>query len=145
MTRRHALALRRLVRVFIAAVFVLATACARAEPAPSATPTASPIVVASPGTGGTCGDPVPAGFTCVTGRVQAQSGAPVVGVCVAVGPVPTCSFSSDASGRWRVELPNGVHFILTVRVDARERGRAELTPSFLSGGTKEWPTPISID
>lgn len=136
---------RALARSLVCAAVLLATACTRAAPTPTTTPTPTPVVVASPGTGGTCGDPVPAGFTCVTGQVQAQSGAPVVGVCVTVGPVATCSFSSDSAGRWKVELPSGVHFVLTFRVDGRERARAELTPSFLSGGTKEWPTPVSID
>ena len=126
---------------------LVAVACASSGPPPTASPRPipSPTAVGSPGTGGTCGDPVPAGLTCVTGTTQAPSRAAVGGVCVKIGEAPSCSFSTDAQGGWRAALPNGIRFILTFSSYGQERARIDLTPSFLSGGTKEWPTPIVIE
>lgn len=124
----------------------IAISCAPRSVPPPASPrtTPPPVVVASPGTGGRCADPVPAAFTCVTGRTLAPSGAAVVGVCVNVGEVTSCPFHTDADGSWRVELTNGVRFIVTFWSSGQERARIDLTPSFLNGGTKAWPTPVVI-
>jgi hypothetical protein len=133
--------------LLIVVLAALAVACAPAAVAPTATPrpSASPTSVGSPGTGGKCTDSLPSGFTCVTGKVQVQSGAPVGGVCVNVGPVANCPFRSDAQGNWAIEVPSGVQFQVSFTVDGKERAKLDLTPSFLSGGKKEWPTPVSID
>ena len=81
----------------------------------------------------------------MTGRAQATSGAAVGGVCVKIGAVTNCSFFTDAKGSWRAELPNGVRFIVSFSSYGQERARIDLTPSFLGGGTKPWPTPIVIE
>ena len=128
--------------VFAALACSPQAAAPSASPTPSATPT--PVVVASPGNGGTCSDPVPSIFTCVKGIVRAPSGAAVAGVCVNVGPVANCPFFSDTDGNWRVEVPNGVEFILTFWANGKEQARVDLTPSYLSGGTKVWPTAVVI-
>ena len=130
---------------FISLLALIAVACTPAPAAPTPSPSPTPAAVGTIGTGGKCSDPVPNGFTCVTGKLQVRSGAPVGGVCVNVGPVASCPFTSDAQGNWAVEVPNGVLFQVTFSVDGQQRGKLDLTPSFLSGGKKEWPTPVSID
>lgn len=135
------------VRFVLALALLSAAACGQSvtpKPSPSPTPSPTPLVVASPGTGGACSVPVPSGFTCVTGVVRAPSMAAVVGVCVNAGPVANCPIFSDGEGNWRVELPNGVEFIVTFWANGREQARVDLTPSYLDGGTKTWPTPIVI-
>lgn len=116
---------------------------APATPMPRVIP--SPTTVGTPGNGGVCADPVPDGFTCVTGVTQLPSGALAGGVCVNVGPVANCPLYTDTQGTWRTMLPNGVRFILTFSVNGTEKAKVDLTPSFLSGGKKEWVTPIVIE
>lgn len=127
------------------AVAACGPAAVTGTPAPTPRPRPSPTAVGTPGTGGHCSDPVPSGFTCVTGQTADPSGAFVGGVCVNVGPVASCPFFTDDQGRWRAELPNGVEFQLSFWSGGKERGRIDLTPSFLSGGTKEWPTVVVVD
>lgn len=135
-----------IVRLVLAVALVAACAPAvTSTPQPTQRPRPSPTAVGTPGTGGHCSDPVPSGFTCATGTTADPSGALVAGVCVNVGPVANCPFYTDDQGRWRAELPNGVEFQLSFWSGGKERQKIDLTPSFLSGGTKEWPTVIVID
>ena len=126
----------------IAFALILAS-CANAPAPPSPSPT--PAIFASPGTGGTCDANLPPGFTCVTGRTTTVSGGAAAGVCVNVGQVTNCPFYTDIDGNWRTQLPNGVEFIVTFWVKGEQKGRVDLTPSFLSGGVKTWQTNIPIE